>query len=144
LALSLGACSAAPTAEPTHDAHHHHGPLVHRFESAEAWAKDLDDPARDAWQKPAEVIAALRIEPGMTVVDLGAGTGYFLPHLSRAVGPQGKVIALDIEADMVRYMKERAGREGLPNVEARQVSPSDPALPPGSVDRVLIVDTWHH
>lgn len=144
LGLVLASCSASPPPEPAHGDHHHHGPLVHRFENAEQWAKEFDDPARDAWQKPAEVIAALRITPGMTVADLGAGTGYFLPHLSRAVGPQGKVIGLDIEPDMVRYMKERAAREGLSNVEARKVALDDPGLAAGSVDRVLIVDTWHH
>jgi ubiquinone/menaquinone biosynthesis C-methylase UbiE len=90
------------------------------------------------------VIAAMRVDPGMTVADLGAGTGYFLPHLSRAVGPSGKVLALDVEPDMVRHMTERAAREGLANVVARKVPYDDPELPAGSVDRVLIVDTWHH
>jgi SAM-dependent methyltransferase len=80
----------------------------------------------------------------MRVADLGAGTGYFLPHLSRAVGPKGKVLGLDIEPDMVRYMNERAAREGLANVEARVVPGDGPGLAPASVDRVMIVDTWHH
>jgi predicted methyltransferase len=124
--------------------HGHGGPLVHRFERAEDWAPDLDDPARDAWQKPADVIAAMKIEPGMTVVDLGAGTGYFLPHLARAVGPTGAVLALDVEPDMVRHMTERAAREKLANVRARRVPFDDPELAPGSVDRILVVDTWHH
>lgn len=145
--LPLAACAPAAADPPDHPRHHHHhgeGPLVHRFEHAEEWAKRFDDPARDAWQKPAEVVKALSITPGMKVADLGAGTGYFLPHLARAVGPSGKVIGLDIEADMVRYMNERAKREGLANVEARVVPLDGPGLPPGSVDRVLIVDTWHH
>ncbi|MDI1434070.1 class I SAM-dependent methyltransferase [Polyangium sorediatum] len=124
--------------------HGHGGPLVHRFEKAEDWAKEFDDPARDAWQKPAEVVAAMRISPGMIVADIGAGTGYFEPHLARAVGPSGKVHALDVEADMVRYLRERAQKEKLDNVEARQVGLSDPGLGQGTVDRVLIVDTWHH
>jgi len=139
----LASCSSAPATAPEH-AHHHGGPLVHRFENAEQWAKQFDDPARDAWQRPAEVIAALHLAPGMTVADVGAGTGYFLPYLSRAVGPKGRVLALDIEPDMVRYMKERAAREGLGNVEPAVVPLDDPKLPPGGVDRVLIVDTWHH
>jgi ubiquinone/menaquinone biosynthesis C-methylase UbiE len=122
----------------------HHGPLVHRFEKAEEWAKEFDDPARDAWQRPDAVVAAMGIAKGMTVADVGAGTGYFLPYLARAVGPTGKVLALDIEPDMVRYMRERAAREGLANVEARVVATDDPALPAGKVDRVLVVDTWHH
>ena len=124
--------------------HAHGGPLVHRFEKAEDWAKEFDDPARDAWQKPAEVVAAMRISPGQVVADLGAGTGYFEPYLSRAVGPSGKVLALDVEADMVRYLRERVAREKLDNVEARQVGFADPGLGQGTVDRVLIVDVWHH
>jgi predicted methyltransferase len=136
--VALAACAPAPAA------HHGHDPLVHRFQTAAEWAKDFDDPARDAWQKPAEVVAALGITPGMTVVDLGAGTGYFLPYLSRAVGPKGKVLALDIEPDMVRYMRERAAREGLAVVEPRVVALDDPGLVAGSIDRVLVVDTWHH
>ncbi|WP_438030774.1 class I SAM-dependent methyltransferase [Sorangium sp. So ce233] len=132
-----------------HDGHHGGhahgaGPLVHRFERAEEWVAEFEGPERDAWQKPAEVIAAMRIAPGMRVADLGAGTGYFLPHLSRAVGPTGAVVGLDIERDMVRYMTERAARERLANVTARQVGPADPGLDPGSVDRILVVNTWHH
>lgn len=123
---------------------HHGGPLVHRFEKAEEWAPIFDDPARDAWQRPADVIAALRITDGMTVVDLGAGTGYFLPHLARAVGPKGAVIGLDIEPDMVRYMRERAAREKLANVRAEVAKMDDPGLAAASVHRILIVDTWHH
>ncbi len=142
----------APKApEPTASAHAHGGghhghggPLVHRFEKAEDWAKEFDDPARDAWQKPAEVLTSMRLSPGMIVADIGAGTGYFEPHLSRAVGPSGKVLALDLEADMVRYLRERAAKEKLDNVEARQVGLADPGLGQGTVDRVLIVDTWHH
>jgi len=149
---ALVAC--APTKAPPpdlgaqHVAGHHHrhesGGMPHRFEKADEWAKVFDDPQRDEWQKPAEVVRALKIEPGMTVADVGAGTGYFLPHLSRAVGPSGKVLGLDIEPDMVRYMKERATREALGNVEALTIAADDPKLPAGAVDRVLIVDTWHH
>ena len=151
--LLAGCGAAAPPAPPAEHAHEHsehghgdheHGPLVHRFQDAAQWAKDFDDPARDAWQRPAEVIAAMKISEGQTVADIGAGTGYFLPYLARAVGPKGKVLGLDIEPDMVRYMRERAGREGLVPVEARVVALDDPGLAAGAIDRVLIVDTWHH
>jgi ubiquinone/menaquinone biosynthesis C-methylase UbiE len=117
---------------------------VHRFDNAEQWAKEFDNPARDEWQRPSDVVAAMKIAPGMTVVDLGAGTGYFLPHLSRAVGPNGKVIALDIEPGMVQHMTERAARQNLANVQAKVVPLDGPQLAPGTADRVLIVDTWHH
>ncbi|HKA86914.1 MAG TPA: methyltransferase domain-containing protein [Haliangiales bacterium] len=153
-ALALAACGAstppppapAPTAPPApiastdHVADHVH----HRFDDVERWVRVFDDPDRDAWQRPAEVVAILRVAPGMTVADLGAGTGYFLPHLSPAVGPTGRVLALDVEPAMVRYMRDRAARQGLTNVVASAVPPDDPRLPRAGVDRVLIVDTWHH
>jgi len=123
---------------------HSHGPLVHRFKHAEDWVKKFEGPDRDAWQKPQEVVALLGDVKGKTVVDLGAGTGYFLPFLSRAVGESGKVLALDIEPDMVRYMQERAVRQGLKNVEVRKSDGADPGLPAGVAERVLIVDVWHH
>jgi ubiquinone/menaquinone biosynthesis C-methylase UbiE len=145
--LVLMACSSSPPPSPasppaTHA--HEHGPLVHRFEHADEWAPKFDDPARDEWQKPKEVVAAMEIAPGMTVADIGAGTGYFEPHLSRAVGTTGSVLALDVEPDMVRYMTERAAREKLANVKPAVVPMDDPKLPTSGVDRVLIVDTWHH
>lgn len=118
--------------------------MPHRFENAAEWSKVFDEPGRDAWQKPDEVVTLVAAAPGQTVADLGAGTGYFLGRLSKAVGPKGKVLGLDVEADMVRFMTERAAKEKLGNVEARQVRTDDPGLAPASVDRILIVDTWHH
>lgn len=123
---------------------HQHGPLGHRFEDAEKWVAVFDDPERDAWQKPDEVVRLMDLHPGHTVADVGAGTGYFLPHLSRAVGAGGNVIGIDIEPDMVRHMRERASREGLANVRARRAQPDNAGLPPASADRILIVNTWHH
>jgi predicted methyltransferase len=146
IVLLATACGgpAAPPSESGHAHAHGHGPLVHRFEHAEQWAPEFDDPARDAWQQPKDVVDAMEIEPGMTVADIGAGTGYFEPWLSRAVGEKGTVLALDVEPDMVRYLHERAAREHLANVRPALVPMDDPKLPAGGVDRVLIVDTWHH
>jgi ubiquinone/menaquinone biosynthesis C-methylase UbiE len=104
----------------------------------------FDSEDRDAWQKPSEVLAAMEIGQGMTVADIGAGTGYFLSHLSAAVGDSGKVLALDVEESMVDFMKARAQRERLANVEPRAIPFDDPGLDIESVDRVLIVNTWHH
>lgn len=144
LPLVLAACQHGPGPDPHHHHDHDHGGMPHRFEKAEEWAKQFDDPSRDAWQKPDEVVAVLRLQPGMVVADLGAGTGYFEGRLAAGVGAGGRVWALDVEADMVRYLGERATKEGWTNVEAKVVAPDDPGLAPGSVDRVLIVDTWHH
>lgn len=104
----------------------------------------FDDPSRDAWQRPDEVVKLLALEPGMAVADLGAGTGYFLPHLSRGVGDNGQVLGLDVEPEMVRYMEQRMSREGFRNVTPRLVPTDAPGLDAASMDRVLIVNTYHH
>jgi len=89
-------------------------------------------------------MALMGIEPGMRVVDLGAGTGYFHPWLSKALGPTGFVDATDIAKSLVDYMNERAKKAGWENVRARLVPEGSPSLEPGSVDRILVVNTWHH
>jgi cyclopropane fatty-acyl-phospholipid synthase-like methyltransferase len=145
--LSLGLLAVTSCAGPHHDEReevHQHGDHQHHHTSAESWAAALDDPERAGRQKPGEVVAAMTLREGMVVADVGAGTGYFEPHLSRAVGASGRVLALDIEPDLVRHMQRRFDEAGLGNVEARLVAPDDPGLTAGSVDRVLIVDTWHH
>jgi cyclopropane fatty-acyl-phospholipid synthase-like methyltransferase len=114
----------------------------HGFHDAARWAAQLDDPARDAWQKPDAVIRALAPAPDAVIADIGAGTGYFSVRLARAV-PQAKVIGVDIEPDMVRYLAQRARQEGLANLSARLGAADDPRLPV-KVDLVLLVDTYHH
>jgi SAM-dependent methyltransferase len=120
----------------------HAGHHEHRFEDAERWARAFDDPARDAWQKPQEVIQALAPAPDALVADIGSGTGYFAVRLARAV-PRGHVYGADIEPDMVKYLAERSRREGLANLTAVQAAASEPRLP-RAVDLVLLVNTYHH
>lgn len=131
-ALALGACA------PTGGGGHHD----HRFTDAEKWARIFDDPEREAWQKPDEVIRTLRLPADAAVADIGAGTGYFAVRLARAI-PKGRVYAVDAEPDMVRYLGERAKREGLANLVPVQAGPDDPKLP-ALVDVVLLVNTYHH
>lgn len=151
--LLLFGCAASATSHPhphphaqehAHPHAHHADHAHHRFDDVEKWVKVFDDPARDAWQLPDDVISLCKLEPGMTVVDLGAGTGYFMERLSKAVGDAGRVIPLDVEDALVQHMKKRAFEHKLTNAEPRQIPPDDPQLAPGSVDRILIVDTWHH
>jgi cyclopropane fatty-acyl-phospholipid synthase-like methyltransferase len=114
----------------------------HSFRDAEKWAHVFDDPERDAWQKPHVVIQALALQPGARVADLGAGTGYFSARLANML-PKGRVYAVDIEPDMVRYLQARARREGLRNVIALKGEADDPRLPE-KVDLILLVDVYHH
>ena len=131
--LLLFTCAAPAQTPHTHQ---------HSFQGAEKWAHVFDDPDRDAWQKPHEVIRALALTPDARVADLGAGTGYFSARLANMLG-QGRVYAVDIEPDMVRYLGERAEREHLKNLLPVAGTPSDPKLPE-KVDLVLLVDVYHH
>jgi ubiquinone/menaquinone biosynthesis C-methylase UbiE len=103
-------------------------------------AATLDDPHRDGRQKPEELIAAMNIKPGMTVADIGTGTGYMLPFLSRAVGPTGKVYGEDIQTDFL----DRAKAKKDANVELILGSETNPKLPPNSIDVALALDVYHH
>jgi cyclopropane fatty-acyl-phospholipid synthase-like methyltransferase len=115
--------------------------MEHHFDPKES-AKSFDDPARDTWQLPDRVIAALNLKRGQIVADIGAGTGYFSVRLAKSEAAP-KVYAADIEPSMVSYLRERAAREGLNNVIAVQAAADRPNLPE-PVDLVLIVDTYHH
>lgn len=114
----------------------------HSFGDAEKWARVFDDPERDAWQKPHEVIDALALKPDAAVADLGAGTGYFSVRLA-TMFPKATVYAVDVEPDMVKYLSERAKREGLKNLRAVAARGDDARLP-AQVDLVLLVDVYHH
>ena len=116
----------------------------HGFEDVEHWVSVFDDPERDAWQKPGEVVAALGLRPGDVVADVGAGTGYFNPYWSRAVGSGGAVLAVDVEPRLVAHLRDRAEREGTRNVVPILGSADDPRLPPGAVDVAVLVNTYHH
>jgi predicted methyltransferase len=114
----------------------------HSFSDAEQWAQVFDDPKRDAWQKPHEVIQALKLKPDAVIADIGSGTGYFSARFAHMV-PQGRVYGLDTEPDMVKYLADRAKREGLKNITAVQAQPGDPRLPE-KADLVILVNVYHH
>ena len=134
-------------AQPQHEQHRPHGHdagrhMEHRFDDPERYARSFDDPARDEWQMPQRVIAALEVGPGQTVADVGAGTGYFTVRLARDTAAQ-TVYAVDVEPSMVDYVRRRAEEAGLGNVVGVVAGPSSPNLPE-AVDLVLIVNTYHH
>ena len=111
-------------------------------EGRDGVAKTLDNPNRDKNQKPEEIIALMDIKPGMTVADVGTGTGYMLPFLSKAVGPNGKVIGEDIAEDFLDRAKTK--NFNLPNLSLVLGNEVDPKLPANSVDRELVLDVYHH
>jgi cyclopropane fatty-acyl-phospholipid synthase-like methyltransferase len=123
-------------------AQHGQQPMHQRFDDAERWSKEFDDPERDAWQKPDEVIRALKLASDAAVADIGSGTGYFAVRLARAV-PAGRVFGADLEPDMVRFLNERAAREKLPNLSSHVAGADDPKIP-APVDLAMVVNTYHH
>jgi SAM-dependent methyltransferase len=135
--LLLPAPAFPQAAATPHEMHHRHGDPM-------AYIASLDDPARDSYQKPDEVLKALALRPGEVVADIGAGSGYFALRFARAVGEAGRVYAVDVSPDMVRHLNRRLRDAGLRNVVTVLSDPDDPLLPDASVDRFVIVDTWHH
>jgi ubiquinone/menaquinone biosynthesis C-methylase UbiE len=124
-------------AQQHHDQHH-------SFEETDRWVEEFEGPERDALQKPDEVVRALKLSPGAAVADIGAGTGYFTRRFAKAVGESGVAYAVDLEPNMLRYVAERAVKEGQSNVVPVLATPSNPMLPPGSVDLFFICNTIHH
>jgi len=136
LIAALLALAASPVAAQSPHTHQH------SFGDADKWAKVFDDPERDAWQKPHEVIRALALKTDAIVADIGAGTGYFSMRFAHML-PKGRVYGVDTEPDMVKYLSERAKREGLKNVTAVAGKPGDPRIPE-KADLVILVDVYHH
>lgn len=151
--LGTACCSTARPVTLTSDqerttgrehSHGDHGAsMQHAFSNADAWTSVFDEPTRDSWQHPSDVLRALALAPTMSVADVGAGTGYFAVRMAHAV-PRGQVIATDLEPDMVRFVRERAHRENLSNLRATLATRTASGLAAQSVDRILIVHLWHH
>jgi ubiquinone/menaquinone biosynthesis C-methylase UbiE len=104
----------------------------------------LEDPKRDAYQKPQEVLAALELKKGQVVADIGAGSGYFTFRLAERLGEKGRVYAVDVSPDMILHMNRRIRDTGARNVVTLLAPADDPLLAEGSQDKILIVNTWHH
>jgi len=118
---------------------------LHRLhQDSKGYIALLDDPNRDSYQKPHDVIAALGIREGEKIADIGAGSGYFSLRFAHHVGDSGLVYAVDINPDMIRHMNRRIRDMKLQNLRTILADPDDPLLTEGSVDRIFICDTWHH
>ena len=108
-----------------------------------AGAPWLDREERETEEAPARALTIMAVAPGSTVADIGAGSGYFTERLARLVGPAGRVYASDIQQGMLNLITRRVAREGLTNVTLVLGEPTDPRLPPKSVDLALMVDVYH-
>jgi arsenite methyltransferase len=111
---------------------------------SKAYMAALEDPARDAYQKPHEVFMALDLKGGERIADVGAGAGYFTRRFAQHVGALGRVYAVDVSPDMIVHLNRWVRDAGVENVRTILAPPDDPLLPAASIDLVFICDTWHH
>jgi predicted methyltransferase len=131
LTLLAGSVSAQPAGEPQFGA-------ARSFQDAAEWSRRFDRDARDAWQKPEEVLRVLALRPDAVVADIGAGTGYFTIRLADVL-PRGRVYAVDVEPEMIQHLRERARVAKIDNLHALEASRDDPRLPE-AVDLALLVN----
>jgi len=103
----------------------------------------LDRPEREAEEAPSLLLKLLKIKPGMTLVDLGAGSGYFTFPMAELTGAKGKVLAVDIQQEMLDILNQRKKERNLPNVETVLGTITDPKVPANSADLILMVDVYH-
>jgi ubiquinone/menaquinone biosynthesis C-methylase UbiE len=106
-------------------------------------AEWLDRPEREQEEQPAKLMEALALKPGMVVADVGAGSGFFTFRLAERVGPGGKVLAVDIQPEMLDLIRQRMKERGVKNVVPVLGKIDDPKLPPNGVDLILLVDVYH-
>ena len=138
--MLAGACSTALWAQVAATANERY----QTPEGRKAVASVLSNSGRDATQRPQELVDSMALKPGMIVADIGTGTGYMLPYLSRAVGATGHVVAEDIFDDFLSAAKKRAADDKLANVTFVKGTETDPHLERGGVDVILALDSYHH
>ena len=132
LALALAVQAAAPSPRNTWEKEYAKG-------SAESFAAQFEEPSRALFRYRAAIAGLMRIKPGMTVAEVGAGSGYLARFLAEKVGPEGRVIANELEPKMVAYMNQRAAEEGIANFKAIQGQPASAGFEPASIDAIAVV-----
>ena len=108
--------------------------------AAASW---LERKEREEEEAPTKLLKALKLEDGLVVADIGAGSGYYTFRMAPLVGAKGKILAVDIQQEMLDIIKQRAKKDKIANVEPVLGEEADPKLPAGSVDLILMVDVYH-
>lgn len=124
----------------TRHAHRHHG----NPEDLRAFLARMEAPDRARWQRPGRVVRLLGLRRGQTVCEVGAGSGYFTLRLARAVGPRGRVFAVEAEPRILAILRQRLAKARVRNVTPVLALDDDPLLPAACCDLALVVNTYHH
>jgi ubiquinone/menaquinone biosynthesis C-methylase UbiE len=147
--LSGAACAAEPPRYETRAQHDRDGigkfymgrEIAHVMgHQAADW---LERPERDAEEHTTKLVEALKLRPGEVVADIGAGTGYFTRRIARRVLPAGRVLAVEIQQEMLDALARKLAAEGITNAQMVLGTTTDPKLPAASVDTILMVDVYH-
>lgn len=148
LLLTFAACATTPQtvdgpanvgADPAINAPFRDGAL-----DVKVWTDRFEGESREVYRAREAIVAAIGLEPGMVVADVGTGTGLFVKYFSDAVGPTGRVVAVDIAEKFLTLVRERAAAAGLTNVETQLGTTGSAQLPPASLDVAFVCDTYHH
>jgi len=140
VALLAALCTFVAAPAFAQDQHKHRRP-----DDIKQYLEHLDRTERDQYQKPSEVMEALRLKPGMAVADLGSGSGYFTRRFVEAVTETGIVYAVDVEPEMLAYVKDSVVHMHVPyRAEFILALPDNPKLPFESVDLIFVCNTVHH
>ncbi|HEX9813936.1 MAG TPA: methyltransferase domain-containing protein [Myxococcota bacterium] len=110
----------------------------------ERFVEIFEGESREVFVQRERIVGALAVSSGMTVADIGAGTGLFLPAFDREVGSEGRVYAVDISPKFLEHLRERAARENLARVEVVKALEDSVELPAATVDLAFVCDTYHH
>ncbi|NEX21258.1 class I SAM-dependent methyltransferase [Thiorhodococcus mannitoliphagus] len=137
LVLPLLAVAESPAVGPEMNAYYHGA-------DPQRWESIFERSGREVFDRRFEILQALQIPPGLRIADVGAGTGLFTLRFAEAVGPSGRVYAVDISESFVDSIRRRARAEGLENVVPVVNQQTSVALDPASVDLVFLCDTYHH
>ncbi|KIG16965.1 conserved hypothetical protein-putative methyltransferase [Enhygromyxa salina] len=113
-------------------------------DAVQVWTDTLEAERREVIAARDEIVAALELTPGITVADIGAGTGAFLAALSGGVGASGRLLAVELVPEFAAHLRDRAAAEGLTNVQIVMASATDVGLEPDSVDLMFMCDVYHH
>lgn len=139
ISLSLSACASKPT-QHTQDVN----TPYREQQDAQDWANKFEQEEREVFHHKAAILSALDLKPGMTIADIGAGTGVFTIPMAQAVGSQGKVYAVDLMPHFLIYIQTQAQKANLSQVEAVQATSTSVKLPEASLDFAFMCESYHH